>query len=73
MSRRATTEAWKRGQRYSFRTKRLFIILSTWQKPDLKATELSEKAFTNPVCKLCNASKQAISKLPITNENNQTT
>jgi len=49
MSSNATTEAWKRGQRYSLRTKRLFIIRSTWQKPDVNATELSENAFTNPV------------------------
>jgi len=49
VSSRATTEAWKRGHRYNLRTKRLFMTRSTWQKPEVNATELSENAFTNPV------------------------
>ena len=42
------TDAWKRGHRKSLRRKRLFITRSTWQKPAVNDSGLSENAFMKP-------------------------
>ena len=45
------TLAWNLGHKNSFLTNKLFMVLSTWEKPDIKDVALWEKALIKPVWK----------------------